>query len=378
MAKRGQNEGSIYKRRDGRWTAAVSLGYKDGKRWRKTFYGKSRREVREKLSTALRAHQQGLPVAPERQTVGQFLERWLSDSVKPSVRPLTYDRYEQLVRLHISPALGRIDLPKLSPQHVQAFLNQKRAHELSPRTVQYLHATLRRALGRALKWNMVARNVATLVDVPRVQRPEVQPFSLEQARTILDAIRGNRFEALYSVALAVGLRRGEALGLRWDDVDLDAGTLKVRTALQRIDGKLQLVEPKTSRSRRTIALPDMAVAALRSHRARQLQERLLAGSRWQDTGMVFTTSIGTYMEPRNLTRHFSRTIKNAGLPPKRFHDLRHTCASLLLAQGVHARVVMEILGHSQIGLTMDTYSHVAPSLQRDAAGRMNDALTRKC
>lgn len=224
---------------------------------------------------------------------------------------------------------------------------------------------------------MVARNVATLVDVPRVQRPEVQPFSLEQARTILDAIRGNRFEALYSVALAVGLRRGEALGLRWDDVDLDAGTLKVRTALQRIDGKLQLVEPKTSRSRRTIALPDMAVAALRSHRARQLQERLLAGSRWQDTGMVFTTSIGTYMEPRNLTRHFNRTVKNAGLPPKRFHDLRHTCASLLLAQGVHARVVMEILGHSQIGLTMDTYSHVAPSLQRDAAGRMNDALTRK-
>ncbi len=169
------------------------------------------------------------------------------------------------------------------------------------------------------------------------------------------------------------LRRGEALGLRWTDVDLDTSTLKVRTSLQRVDGRLQLVEPKTARSRRTIALPQSAIIALRHHRVRQLQERLLAGQRWHDTGMVFTTTIGTPLDPRNVYRHFQRALAEAGLPQKRFHDLRHTCATLLLAQGVHPRGVMDILGHSQIALTMDTYSHVIPALQREAAGRM-DAL----
>ncbi len=371
--RRGQNEGSIYKRRDGRWAAVVKLGYKDGKRWRKSFYGTTRREVQERLTAALRAHQRGLPVVPERETVGQFLQQWLTECVKPGVRPRTHEGYAGHVRLHIAPALGRVRLGKLSPQDVQRFLNTKLGEGHSPRTVQYMHAVLRRALGQALKWGMVARNVATLVDPPRVERPEVQPLSPDQARAFLAAVQGTRLEALYSVALAVGLRRGEALGLRWTDVDLDTGTLKVRTSLQRVDGRLQLVEPKTARSRRTIALPQSAIIALRHHRVRQLQERLLAGQRWHDTGMVFTTTIGTPLDPRNVYRHFQRALAEAGLPRKRFHDLRHTCATLLLAQGVHPRVVMDILGHSQIALTMDTYSHVIPTLQREAAGRM-DAL----
>ena len=373
MAKRGHNEGSIYQRKDGRWCATINLGYRNGKRWRKAFYGKTRREVQVKLTEALHAHRQGLPLAPERQTVGKFLNRWLAGCAKPSVRPRTYEGYAGHVRLHIGPALGHIRLVKLSPQDVQSFLNSKLTDGHSPRTVQYMHAVLRRALGQALKWSLVARNVATLVDSPRVERPEVQPFTPDQARTFLRAIEGDRLEALYSVALAIGLRRGEALGLRWDDIDLDKNTLTVRASLQRVEGRLQLVQPKTVRSRRTIALPQSAVTALRSHRVRKLQERLLAGSRWQDSGFVFTTTIGTPLEPRNVYRHFQGALERAGLPRKRFHDLRHTCASLLLAQGVHPRVVMEILGHSQIGLTMNTYSHVIPELQREAAGRM-DAL----
>ena len=236
-----------------------------------------------------------------------------------------------------------------------------------------MHAVLRRALGQALKWGLVARNVATLVDPPRVQRREVQPLGPDQARAILAAVQGDRLEALYSVALAVGLRRGEALGLRWTDVEFDAGALAVRAALQRVNGKLQLVQPKTARSRRTIALPQSVIVALHRHRVRQLQERLLAGQRWHDTGFVFTTTLGTPLDPRNVYRHFQRALDKAGLPRKRFPDLRHTCATLLLAQGVHPRVVMDILGHSQIALTMDTYSHVIPALQREAAGRM-DAL----
>ena len=219
--------------------------------------------------------------------------------------------------------------------------------------------------------------MATLVDPPRVQRREIEPLDPSDARLLLAAVRDNRLEALYSVALSVGLRKGEALGLHWKDIDFETGTLSVRTSLQRIGGRLQLVEPKSSRSRRVIFLPDATVEALRRHRARQQQERLLEGPRWHDTGLVFTTKIGTPFDPRNVTRHFKKILTNAGLPQKRFHDLRHTCASLLLVQGVNPRVVMEVLGHSQISLTMDTYSHVIPEVQQDAAELMNALLKEK-
>jgi integrase len=205
-----------------------------------------------------------------------------------------------------------------------------------------------------------------------VRKKEIKPLNPEEAQSFLKVVKGDRLEALYSVALAVRLRRGEALALRWEeDVDLDKGTITVRNSLQRIDGKLVLVEPKSERGRRTIALPDFAVKALRQHRARQTEERLLAGKRWQQTGYVFTTTIGTAMDGISVTRRFQRILKNAGLPRQRFHDLRHAAASLLLAQGVNPRVVMEILGHSQISLTLNTYSHVIPSLQRDATRRMD-------
>ncbi len=375
--RRGQNEGSIFRRKDGRWVGVISLGYKNGKRHRKSFYGETRREVQEKLTAALRSHQQGLPPPPERQTVGEFLKHWLEEAARPSVRAATYDSYTRLVRGHIVPAVGHLQLAKLSPQHVQSFINDKLAEGLSPRTVQYLHAVLRRALNQALKWELLPRNVATLVEPPRVRRPEVQPLTTDQVQIFLEAIRGDRLEALYTLVLAVGLRQGEALGLHWTDLELDGGTLSVRTALQRIGGKLCLVEPKTARSRRTITLPPVVVSALRLHRARQLQERLLAGANWQDTGLVFTTTIGTPMDARNLTKRFQKALEEAGLPKKRFHDLRHTCASLLLVQGVHPRVVMEILGHSQMSLTMDTYSHVMPTLQQEAAGLMEALLTQQ-
>jgi integrase len=250
----------------------------------------------------------------------------------------------------------------------------KLAAGLSPRTVQYHHAILRRALGQAHRWGLVSRNVAKLVDPPRVRRPEIRPLTPEQARTLLEAARGDRLEALYTVALAVGLRQGEALGLRWDDIDLDRGWLTVRNALQRLGPGWQLVEPKTARCRRTIALPSVVAAALQSHRTRQLQERLWAGARWQENDFVFASRIGTPLDGTNVTRRFQQLLRRSGLPRQRFHDLRHACASLLLAQGVHPRVVMETLGHSQVGLTMNTYSHVIPALQREAATQMDAVL----
>jgi integrase len=202
----------------------------------------------------------------------------------------------------------------------------------------------------------------------------VRTLSSEQARSFLDAVQGDRLEALYTVAIALGLRQGEILGLRWIDVDFDAGTITVARALQRVGGRLMFVPPKSARSLRTVSMPTTLVAALRAHRARQLQERLAAGPDWNPDDLVFTSSTGTPLDSRNVTRRFQAALERAGLPRMRFHDARHTCATLLLAQGVQPRVVMETLGHSQISLTMNTYAHVIPELQREAADRMEAVL----
>src|SRR6185295_10333282 len=228
-SKRGQNEGSIYLRKDGRWTAVINLGYQGGKLKRKSFYGKTREDVQKSLTKALHDHQQGLPVAMPRQTVKQFLERWLEDCVKPTVRPATYVSYEQQVRVHIAPALGHHQLTKLGPQHIQAYMNEKAKPVpqpgkdkpkpgLSTKTIGYHRSLLVMAIGQALKWGLVVRNVATLVDKPRALKYEIQPITSEQARQFLEVIKGNRLEALFTVALSLGLRRGEALGLRWQDI----------------------------------------------------------------------------------------------------------------------------------------------------------------
>ena len=373
MSRRGNKEGSIHKRKDGRWACVADMGYSNGKRRRKYLYGKTRREVQERLTAVQHEIQRGIPVSSDRQTLAQFLAVWLESSVRPRVGPKTYVSYEQLVRLHTAPSLGRHSLRKLEPQHVQSWLNEKLSSGLSPRTVQYLRATLRNALNHAIRWGLVARNVAALADAPRVMRHEVQILDPGQARTFLEAAKGDRLEALYSVA--VGLRQGEALGLGWSDVDLDRGLLFVRGSLQRLDGKLRIVEPKSRHSTIAINLPEVCRVALREHRVRQLEERLVAGSRWIDSGLVFTTSIGSPLEGTNVTRYFQTILERAGLPRIRFHDLRHTCASLLLAQGVQPRMVMETLGHSQISLTMNTYSHVMPAMRKDAADRMDAILS---
>ena len=364
--RRGKGEGSITQLPDGRWQARLTY-WEGGRRRRKAFYGKTRAEARAKLMAALADLQRGLPVPPERQSVGEFLERWLKDVVAPSVRPRTFASYSQLVRRHLLPTLGRVRLVRLTAQDIQACLNQKRQEGLSARTVQYLHAILRRALGQAEKWGLVARNAARLVDAPKVVRPEVKPLAPEDVRRLLDAARGDSLEALYVVAIAVGLRQGELLGLRWQDVDLERGLLSVR---------VQLTEPKSSRSKRTVQLPAVALKALREHRARQLEERLRAGLIWDGSmDLVFTTTRGTPLDARNVVRHFHGLLARAGLPRMPFHNLRHTAAILLLAQGLDIRVVQQVLGHSQIALTANLYTQVMPVLLEDAAKRM-DAILR--
>jgi integrase len=391
MAKRrrGNNEGSIYKMQDGRWRAAVTTGRNaDGKPKRKVFTAATRHEVKDQLTDALKDVRLGIPIVTEKQTIAEFLIHWLDQSVKARVRPKTLRTYCDFVRKHIAPAIGEVALGKLSAQRVREFLNAKLEAGLSPRTVKHLLVTLRSALAVAVKDGQIPRNVAGLVDPPRAPRPEVQAFGPEQARAFLDAVQGSRFEAAFTAAVAVGLRQGEILGLRWEDVNLETGLLSVRGALQRVDKKLVRVEPKSTTSRRTIQLPAVCVVSLARQKVNQDLTRKWAGTRWQETGYVFTTRIGTPVDQRNLLRDYYAITrpkpKKEGekprqllFPPIRFHDLRHSAATLLLAQGVSPRYITELLGHSQVSFTMQTYAHVLPEVQKQVATKMDEILKRK-
>jgi integrase len=341
-----------------------------------SFFARTRWAVADRIRGQTDPDAAGHATVLDELTIGDFLAGWLTDVVRLTVRPRTYDSYRQVVRLHLAPGLGHITLAALSPADVQAFLNAKSASRLSPRTVAYQRGVLRGALGHAERMGLVSRNVARLALPPRIPRRRVSPLTVEQARTFLGAINGDRLEALYLVALGVGLRQGEILGLRWPDVDFPAGTLTVRHALARIDRQLVLVEPKSATSRRVVPLPGFVLAALAAHRVAQAQEPqpLRPASPHEFAELVFTTTFGTPLDGITITRRFQRMLLEAGLPRQRFHDLRHACASLLLAQGVPARVVMETLGHSEVSLTLNTYSHVLPSLGREAAERMDEAL----
>ncbi len=296
--------------------------------------------------------------------------------MKLRVRPLTYAGYKVNVEKHLVPTIGKIRLDQLTPLHVQVMMNQRLATGLSTKSVAYIHQVLRTALGLAVRWDMVSRNVARLVDRPRVLRKPINPLTPDEARRFLAAVGGHRLEALFSVALALGLRQGEALGLRWEDINFSAGTLRVSHQLQRIDTRLTLVAPKTEKSRRTLVMPAMIAERLHEHEKRQVAEKLWAGSRWQENGLVFANRTGGPTQARHVIRQFHDVLEHAGLRRVRFHDLRHSCATLLLVQGVSPRVVMEVLGHSEIALTMNSYSHVVPELQREAAQRMQAILER--
>jgi integrase len=374
--RRGRGEGSIYERKDGRFAGVVNVGFRNGKRVRKTFYGETRGEVQEELKKALREQQQNLPVAPDKQTTGDFLSAWLVGTAKPRLRARTFKDYEKIVNKHLIPALGKVPLTRLGPEHVMELLRSKSEEGLSPRRVRVIRAVLHTAIDEAFAWGRLARNVVDLVKAPRATRYQAAVLDERQAKALLKAATKHRLGAVFSVAVAIGLRLGEALGLRWDDVDLNDRTLTVRQALQRVDGKLQFVEPKSEKSRRTVPLPDVAVTALKRHRTRQKREQLKAGGDWQASGLVFTSTIGSPLDERNVRRAFKEVRDSAKpkLPKMRIHDLRHTCATLLLAQGVHPKVVQEILGHSQISLTMDTYSTVLPTVSRAAAEQMDAAL----
>lgn len=371
--RRAYGEGLIHKRGDGRWEARFDTGAIGGRRQRQSVYGESKAEVAAKLREAQRRLDRGLPLLDERTTVGQFLARWLTEVVEPSRSRNTFNGYSVNVHRHLVPLVGSRRLVKLTPADVQAVLNIKQAEGLAPRTVQYIHATLRAALGVAMRWGLVERNVATLTEPIRLIRTPVIPFSLDEVKRLLKASAEDQLAAFWTVAVAIGLRPSEALALRWSDVDLDARRVFVRNTLEWRTGSWSLKQPKSRTSRRIISLPKVCAEALRAHRVRQSEARL-AAEEWDDQDFVFTTDTGVPLSRWQINYRFDRLQERAGVRHHRLYDCRHTAASLLLAQGVAPRVVMEILGHSSYSLTMDTYTHVLPTLLSDAADAMDRTL----
>jgi integrase len=375
--KRGNGEGAIYRDATGRWRAVLDLGYREGKRSRKYVSGQTRTEVAGKLRRLLDEQDAGFTITSSEgsPTLEAWLAHWLDTIAAPRLRPSTLATYRGYVNNRIVPNLGRHQLNKLQPEHLEKFYASLAEEGLKAATIVHVHRILSRALKVAMQRGRVRRNVATLVQPPSIDREEIRPLTGEQARAVLAAAQGERNAARWSVALALGLRQGEALGLAWEAVDLDAGTLTVRQALQRQSGGgLVLVPPKSRAGRRTIPIPDQLVQALRAHRDVQAVERTSAGTAWSEQGLVFVGPRGKPIDPSNDYQSWRRLLERAGVPPARLHDARHTAATLLLSQGVSARVVMELLGHSQISLTLGTYTHVVPALAREAADRMGAEL----
>ncbi|SDM23187.1 Phage integrase, N-terminal SAM-like domain [Nonomuraea maritima] len=400
--KRSNGEGTIYQRKDGRWEGAAFVLTTAGTYKRVRAYGRTHEEARKKLTQLVAQADQGIPVASENWTLAEFLAYWLKHIVMEEGRPKTYQGYEGVVRLHLVPNLGKKRLGKLSAQDIRLFINRFRKEcqcckhgwdasrerpaccalkspkccesYLSTRMVQSVHAVLRNALERAVREEIIPRNVAKLVTVSVPSYKVNRGLTAEEARRVLQASEKDRFHALYVLALCLGLRRGELLGLRWRDVDLDIGTLEVVQTLQRVGGELRFVRPKTENSERTVPLPQLCLDALKEHRKRQFAERSDAWPDWEDHGLVFPSRRGTPMEPDNLRRSWGAVRKTAGLGEMRFHDLRHTCVSLLLGLGVPPHIVREIVGHSDIEVTMTIYGHASLSEKRKALGKLGDAL----
>jgi len=306
--------------------------------------------------------------------VGAYVNSWL-ETMRPTLRPRTWTRYEQLIRVH-GQAISRLPLAKLGPEHVERLYAERIAAGVGPMTIRHLHARLHKAFGQAAQRGLVARNVISLVSPPRALRHEMVTLTEEQTRAFLHAAAGERLEGLYVLAVTTGMRQGELLGLRWADVDIDRASLQVRRSVQLTGlGEYVFTPPKTAKSRRKVELTKVAVAVLRRHRARQLQERLAAAGGWEDLDLVFANELGRPIDGTSLAkRSYRRILERAGLKRIRFHDLRHTAATLLLGRGVNPKIVSEQLGHAQIAITLDLYSHVTPTMQREAVNTLDAVL----
>ncbi len=368
--KRGQNEGSIYKRKDGLWVGQITIGAK-----REYKYCKTQREVRVWLKMKQSQIDAGVDLGKADTTLSEYLKEWLSTKAM-EIRPKTHDQYTGIVNHHINPPIGRFKLKDLRPDQIQVFYNKKLREGASARTVKMIHSVLHCALNHAVKMGIIGRNPSDAVTKPRLRRKEMRVLDDNQARTFLIHASKSRNAAFYYLAVTTGLRQAELFGLKWSDLDWESMRLQVQRQIQRVrGGGLVFTEPKTARGRRVVVLGKSTKNVLQEQFKHQQLERQFAGDKWIENDLIFTSTIGTPIDHRNLFREFKELLQVAGLPNIRFHDLRHTAATLMLQQNIHPKVVQERLGHSDISLTLNTYSHVLPGMQEEAAEKMDTLLT---
>ncbi len=375
-SRRGNHEGSIYRRAsDQRWVGQLLLGYDGlGRPIRRFVTAKTRSEVAQKLKQLRRQFDDGLTVPDAGLKLEALFERWFEDVLRHQVAPSTFSNYRAVTVKHIVPALGKKKISALMVTDVDRLLSSKIDSGLSTSTVRRIRAVLSQCLDQGIRWGVVSRNVASHSRAPRETRKEGRTLSPEQAKQFLAYLKGHRNEALYAVMLSTGLRRGEALGLMWKDLDRDSGVLQIRRQLKREGGTLVTADTKTSRSRRSVNLPPPMLKALLWHERRQETERTALGTSWIDTGFIFTSAVGTPIDPRNFYREFTKICRDAGMGDWHPHELRHSAASLMLAQGVKLQVVSQVLGHASIRMTADVYGHILDPDRQEAADAMGTLL----
>ncbi|NEC86483.1 tyrosine-type recombinase/integrase [Streptomyces sp. SID12501] len=396
---RANGDGTVYQRKDGRWEAAGYVLAPGNTRKRVRVYGTTRKDAMTKLTEKIANSNRGLPIAAADSTVSAYLTYWLDGVAVHHLRENTHTRYAASIRLHLNPGLGVKKLARLTTRDVRTFLDGLRTacqccaqdrdsvrrsccaigqccgKRLSPLTVTYVHAVLKSALEHAVREDELPRNVARNVKTTTPRPRRFQPLTAAEARQLLHAANGDRLHALYELALRTGLRKGELLGLHWEDLDLDDGTATIHRSLQRTRTQgLTVLNTKTLASERRIALPTECINSLKIHQEQQQEERQAAGTGWTNNGLIFTTLKGQPLDPTNLTRRFRRLLHSAELRTIRFHDLRHSTATLLLEQGVDLVVIKELLGHAHIGVTAGVYAHVRLRLQRQAIDTLGNVL----
>lgn len=370
--------GHIRQRSKGSWTCVVELDRDpvtgQRRQFTKTIRGR-KRDADLLLAQLISQREMGIDVPSGKATVGQYLQRWLSDYAQVNVGPRTYERYEQLCRVHLVPALGSIALTKLRPLQIQGAYRQLLEKGLSAQTVLHCHRVLRGALGRAVKWQLLARNPTDPVEAPRPERREMRALMPAEIQTLLDAAASTDLYHVVFVALGTGLRLGELMALRWRAVDLEHGMVQVVRSLQYVAGKgLTFTQTKTHRSHRGVSLSRETVAVLGDLRRKQVEGRLALGPAYQDNDLVFADPAGAPMPPYKVSHRFHDLAMRAGLTPLRFHDLRHSHATLLLRAGAHVKLVSQRLGHAGVAITLDTYSHVQPDIQAETANLIDSFL----
>jgi integrase len=370
----GRGEGSVYQRKDRRgkqWVASFIVE-ETGKR--QYIYKETRREAAEALREALQAQKQGTLATGPKQTVGQYLEHWLENALKPpAVRISSHIRYKGLFYNHILPAFGHVQLQKLTAEHLERLYTKLQKEGYSSHTIRGIHGFLHKALNQAVRRNYIARNVCDFVDLPRITtHTTIQILDTDQAKRLLEVARGHDLEIFLLVAITTGMRFGELTALRWQDINFEEGTLYIHRTVKHLSGHGFVEgEPKTAKSKRKIMVPGFTLEGLKRQHAQQLEKRLKAGSNWKERGIVFPNKHGNFLREEVVMNRFHKLLEQAGLPTMRLHDLRHSAASILLASGVNPKLIQELLGHSRIGMTLDTYSHVMPSMQKEVKEKWN-------